>query len=103
MIFVSYPQLPSWKFWLTELQWLLTQSNNSWTAISRGAVAKGLSNAVEDEIVTNVIAKYSYGVVYMTPFDPTQHLEQDRYWCPYENIPLAKNQLRWYLRKVRSS
>jgi hypothetical protein len=87
---------------LTELQWPLTQSYNSWTAISRGAVAKGLCNTVEDEIVTNVIAKYSYGILYNTPFDPAQHLDQDRYLCPYENIPKARNQVRWYLRKVRS-
>jgi hypothetical protein len=57
---------------------------------------------VEDEIVTNVIAKYSYGILYNTPFDPAQHLDQDRYLCPYENIPKARNQVRWYLRKVRS-
>lgn len=73
----------------------------SWTAISRGAVAKGLSNTIDDEVVTNVISRYSYGVAYAARFDPRIHVEEDRYTCPYMKIDKAKNQVQWYLRRVR--
>jgi hypothetical protein len=76
-------------------------SSNSWSAISRGAVAKGLSNAVEDEIVTNVISKYSYGIAYSAVFDAKIHSIEDKYFCPIELVDKAAGQLRWYLKRVR--
>ena len=71
-----------------------------WSAISRGAVAKGLSTAIEDEIVTNAIAKYSYGICYNAPFNPKKHLDQDKYFCPIEQKEKASNQVTWYLKRV---
>jgi len=72
----------------------------SWTVISRGAVVKGRSSDVDEEIVTNVISRFSYGVVYNEPFNPAIHAREDRFVCPYENRPKARNQMRWYLRRV---
>lgn len=71
-----------------------------WSAISRGAVLKGLTTSVEDETVTNHIAKFSYGVVYNTEFDPAIHHIADKYLDPISNKYSARSQVQWYLRRV---
>jgi hypothetical protein len=73
-----------------------------WSAISRGAVIKGLSVGVEEETVTNCVAKFSYGVLYdSTNFDPAVHRIEDKYWDEFNGRYGAQNQIQWYLKRVR--
>ena len=64
-------------------------------------MAKGKSNSLEDEVVTNCITRYSYGFKSELPFEDHKHLREDRIWCPYRCRFDATNQMLWYLKKVR--
>jgi hypothetical protein len=69
----------------------------SWAAICRGAVLKGLGN----EVVVNHITKYHYGISYSPYFREGKHQENDKYIDEVENVPRARNQMTWFLNKVR--
>jgi hypothetical protein len=88
--------------WTSNLPSTNESKSLRWSAISRGAVIKGLSKGVEEETVTNCVAKFSYGVVYnSTHFDPAVHRIEDRYWDGFHSRYQAKDQMQWYLRRVR--
>ncbi|EQB48470.1 hypothetical protein CGLO_12301 [Colletotrichum gloeosporioides Cg-14] len=80
---------------------LQSQGNKPWTAICRGAVVQGLTRrnltpglSVK---VQSRIARASYGVGFNTRFDPSKHLEKDKFWCDVNQEWKAKNQIHWYL------
>jgi predicted adenine nucleotide alpha hydrolase (AANH) superfamily ATPase len=69
---------------------------NSWSAICRGAVLKGMS----DETVVNHIAKYHYGIHFQEKYDSRKHEEQDKVWDMVECEWKAYHQMRWYISRV---
>ena len=75
--------------------YMLTSSTR-WAAICRGAVMKGLGN----DIVLNYKSRYNYGTVFMEDFDERIHLAIDRETDDVRNIPIAKNQMDWFLLKA---
>ncbi|RDW67510.1 hypothetical protein BP6252_08906 [Coleophoma cylindrospora] len=72
----------------------ILRPTGSWSAISRGAVYKGLSNTAEEEAVTNHVSKFSYGVQYAAIFDASKHQSEDKYLCKFTGRMLARNQLQ---------
>jgi len=73
-----------------------------WTAISRGAVIKAMSDGQAGVKVTTRISRRNYGVKRRELFNPSLHLQIDRTYCPLRMEYQAKNQMIWYLRKVSS-
>ena len=71
-----------------------------WTAISRGAVIKAMSEGQAGVKVTSRISRRNYGVKRRELFDPSLHLQIDRVYCPLRMEYQAKNQMIWYLQKV---
>lgn len=68
--------------------------------ISRGAVIKGLSNSVQEETVVNFVSKLSYGVKYAARFDPSKHLQEDKFMDNLTGCDMARDQFKWYLKRV---
>lgn len=78
-------------------------TRTSWTAICRGAVLKALTNsALPGPIVQTRISRCNYGTRYHTDYNPTKHLQCDRYLDTVSGRPKARNQLQWYLKRVGS-
>ena len=51
--------------------------------------------------IISTIARASLGIDYATPFKEGEHLEMDKCWNEDEGMYMARNQMSWYLRKVR--
>jgi len=71
----------------------IQQPKDAWSAICRGAVLKGMSDAT----VTNHIAKYHYGIKFQEVFVDSKHLSVDKVWDMIECDWKAHNQMRWYI------
>jgi hypothetical protein len=71
-------------------------TRDSWAAICRGAVLRGLGN----QLVVNHISKYNYGITCAPDFQEGYHLEVDRVADAVRQVPVAKNQMRWFLHRV---
>ena len=88
------------------------------TAVCRGAALKARSNAIrarpdsddpdqEDPIrdhvgsVSSRVARFSYGISYMEPFEEGSHHPDDKIWHEASRKHLAANQMQWYIVKVR--
>lgn len=82
------------------------QSNGPrpWTAICRGAVIRGLSDAEiqsqKRSLILSRVSRHNYGIVYQPKFDEMKHDRQDRIMCPKELCYKAKDQMAWYLKMV---
>ncbi len=84
------------------------------TAICRGAVFKGFLDGLGTEAdsplncdaldtpikITSTIARASFGVSMREAWNGEKHLVEDRCWDEDELKWKAKNQMRWYLKKV---
>lgn len=91
---------------------MLTVITSRRSAICRGAVYKGFLDGMEipepiaRELpvqVTSTIARASYGMKYRIRFDESKHSEEDKVWSTDELEWKAKNQMKWFVRKVRGS
>jgi hypothetical protein len=75
-----------------------------WTAICRGAVIRGLSDAEiqsqSHSLVVSRVSRVSYGMSYRTRFDDDIHHLDDRIWDSQELCWKAENQMHWYLKRV---
>ncbi|KAI0857722.1 hypothetical protein F4860DRAFT_339391 [Xylaria cubensis] len=88
------------------------------TAICRGAVYKGFLSAIaksgqgkgNDRLrykteapiaITSTISRSHLGVSYECEFDPKKHPRENKYWSDTHMSYMAKDQLDWYLGKVR--
>jgi hypothetical protein len=78
---------------------LIQQPIKAWSAVCRGAVQRGATGG--GEIVCNHISKYSYGVTHLEDWDPKRYLQVDKIFDDRLQSDQAKNQMRWYLKKVR--
>ncbi len=80
-----------------------------WSSICRGATLWGLEHsqltaAVKDNpTVTSRLSRYSYGLQVATPYDPSKHLVQDRFYDKVVGTYKADNQMDWLLKRVRHS
>ncbi|KAJ2997102.1 hypothetical protein NUW58_g769 [Xylaria curta] len=80
------------------------------TAICRGAAIKGL---LEDQYkergaeapitIESTISRASYGITYMTRFEPLKHLEEDKKWNEHEAEWSASNQMKWHLQRGQNA
>lgn len=80
---------------------------NRWSSICRGATLWGLEHSQltatinDNPTVTSRLSRYSYGIV-MTPlYDPYKHLVQDRFYDKVEGTARARDQMDWFLKRVR--
>jgi len=84
------------------------------TAICRGAVFKGFLDGVcNGELTTpsggiletpimisSTVSRASFGNVFRSTFDATEHLQEDKVWSSNELEWKADNQMKWYLKRV---
>ncbi|KAG9257923.1 uncharacterized protein F5Z01DRAFT_692804 [Emericellopsis atlantica] len=82
---------------------LQSRGSKPWSAIARGAVFHGLSiSNISADMTFTVrarIARASYGVVYQPYFDEKRHSSADKIWSDEECAYMAKEQMKWFLRK----
>lgn len=76
-----------------------------WTAIFRGAVIRGLSDAEikskKSSMVISRVSRVNYGITFQTTFHETEHDAADKLWDSRELRYMATNQMEWYLKRVR--
>ncbi|KAK3398281.1 hypothetical protein B0T20DRAFT_498078 [Sordaria brevicollis] len=82
-----------------KIEVLQARGADPWTAICRGAVfhASALRGTGSSIKVEARISRASYGIGVSRVWDPTKHLDKDRYWCYLKEKWLAKNQMEWFL------
>ena len=78
-----------------------------WTAVSRGAVLRGIAQITDADSPTarieSRIARASYGtLVNRWPFEKDTDHPEDKEWCPYKQTYFAADQAQWFLRNVRA-
>ncbi|KJZ69823.1 hypothetical protein HIM_10776 [Hirsutella minnesotensis 3608] len=86
---------------------VVLQIEGAWSAVCRGACIWGLeqvdrpkfSSKGSSSTVTVRISRYNYGVLQCTPFDPDNHLAEDRFFHEARNTYYADNQMEWLLRR----
>ncbi|UPX15290.1 uncharacterized protein EKO05_0005744 [Ascochyta rabiei] len=71
---------------------------NAWSAVVRGAAAKGLEGDGRKHI-KNRKCRRNYGTECSRPFDAKQHKEIDAYICPFSGQKKARDQMAWGLKK----
>jgi len=71
------------------------QPPNAWTAVTRGAIIRGL----EGSITLVRMTRYHYGVTYYAPFDAATHSIDRRYWDSNEESYRARGCMEWYVTK----
>ncbi|KAK6529165.1 hypothetical protein TWF694_004377 [Orbilia ellipsospora] len=69
--------------------------DDAWSAVSRGAVLRGL----EGSLVTNRRCRRNYGTRINTVFDPTIHHEEDAFYSTDTGMKMARNQVSWIVEK----
>ncbi|KAF1930071.1 Hsp70 family protein [Didymella exigua CBS 183.55] len=69
-----------------------------WSAIVRGAAAKGLEGDGRKPI-KNRKCRRNYGTECMKPFDSKEHRDIDAYTCQYTGKKMAAEQMLWGLKK----
>ncbi|KUL89263.1 hypothetical protein ZTR_03713 [Talaromyces verruculosus] len=77
------------------------QPPNAWTAIVRGAVMMGLSNANTALSTVQVVsrrARKHYGMKLNVNFEKNIHDKNERYWCPYHGRHRVEA-MEWFIRK----
>ncbi|KAH8684361.1 hypothetical protein BGZ60DRAFT_523585 [Tricladium varicosporioides] len=76
---------------------------NTWTAIVRGAVMRGLqdrSGEPEMRMVASRLSQSTIGVVHVSPFVEGKHRSSHKYWDPYEGIYQCKDLLSCFVKKL---
>ena len=80
---------------------VIQQPVRSWSVVCRGAVHRGVQGG--DQIVTNHISKFSYGVIYQCSWQDGKFLLADKWFDDRRQSWAAVNQMNWYLKKVSRS
>jgi len=71
------------------------QPPNAWTAVTRGAVIRGL----EGSIALARMTRYHYGVTCSEIFDATKHSVERQYWDNTREIYRVADCMRWFVAK----
>jgi hypothetical protein len=74
----------------------LTERLVRWSAVVRGAAAKGLEGAKKSAIKIRKCRRY-YGTDFSPPFEAGKHKEADSYVDAYDGLKYARNQMAWLL------
>lgn len=77
----------------------VTNSHNfhRWSAVARGAVAKGLEG--ETKVVAARKNRRHYGIITRRDFKDGTHKEEDATCCAYTGVKRALNQMNWLLKQ----
>ncbi|KAH7170827.1 hypothetical protein EDB81DRAFT_909517 [Dactylonectria macrodidyma] len=80
---------------------LQSRGSKPWTAICRGAVVHGLTQSgLSSKLQVKIgarVARFSYGVMYVTTWKRGRHLACDKFWCEDRREHRAKDQMEWFL------
>ncbi|KAL1801372.1 hypothetical protein ACET3X_001714 [Alternaria dauci] len=68
----------------------------AWSAVARGAAAKGLEDEKKGAIMIRKCRKY-YGTNFSPLFQAGKHKEADSYICPFDGTKRASCQMEWLL------
>lgn len=71
---------------------------NAWSAVVRGAAAKGLEGDGRTPILARKCRRH-YGTPHAAKFVAGKHREADSYICRYTGEKMANNQINWLLKK----
>ncbi|KAF2449569.1 hypothetical protein P171DRAFT_507242 [Karstenula rhodostoma CBS 690.94] len=71
---------------------------HAWSAIARGAAAKGLEQGGKTPIKGRKCRRH-YGTACTEPFQPKKHREQDFYICSFTGKKRANKQMSWMISK----
>ncbi|KAI8935100.1 hypothetical protein NX059_007695 [Plenodomus lindquistii] len=85
-----------------DLGLITIRPNYAWSAVARGAAAKGLevgNSDPESGIVRNRKCRRNYGNTCNSSFDPAIHSKHDAYICEYTGRKKATHQASWLLTK----
>lgn len=77
---------------------LIINLYDRWSAIVRGAAAKGLE-ADDSGAIRSRICRRHYGTACNSQFQPRQHEEIDAFVCPFTGLKRARNQMDWIIKK----
>lgn len=72
--------------------------SESLEAVSTGAVLSELLGT--GNVVDIHLSRINIGIVCNDLFNKTLHIEEDKFFCKYELVHLAKDQILWYVHKV---
>lgn len=86
--------------WTSGISTRLLQPREAATAIVRGAVTKGLETAGFSRTRITRRVRRSYGVIVNESFVDSKHRLEDRCLNMDTGQVLAKNQIRWFIKKV---
>jgi len=70
-------------------------STDSWTACVRGALQRGL----QDAMVLSRKCRFHYGVLSNSTFREEFHPLSSRFWCPRREVWLAADMMKWYIKQ----
>ncbi|KAL8831907.1 MAG: hypothetical protein Q9170_005100 [Blastenia crenularia] len=85
--------------WASGTQIRVIQPREASTAIARGAVMKALETAGHSKTRITRRSRKWYGVTINEPFIQGVHVDEDRYPDTGTGQVLARNQVRWFIRK----
>ncbi|KAI4660944.1 uncharacterized protein J4E79_005512 [Alternaria viburni] len=71
---------------------------NSWSAVVRGATAKGLEGSDNNAVLKRKSRRY-YGTPYSLPYSRRLHDKRDIYYDPFDGRKMAYNQMSWLVKK----
>jgi len=71
------------------------QPPNAWTAVTRGAIIRGL----EGSITRVRITRYHYGITCNEPFDSANHPIDRRFWSSIQETYRTRGCMEWYVAK----
>ena len=70
-----------------------------WTAVVRGAALLGIEKSTSRALCTMTACPRSYGISVSEIFSEILHDARDRFKDPITNTPMAKEQLKWLIKK----
>ncbi|KAF2192229.1 hypothetical protein K469DRAFT_620267 [Zopfia rhizophila CBS 207.26] len=76
----------------------LKEVSRPWSAVVRGAVAKGLEPH-SDSLISMRKCRRSYGIATSQPFSNFKHANEDEYDDPFDGTKKAKDQMLWLIKK----
>lgn len=72
--------------------------NHRWSAVARGAVAKGLESD-DSRVVAKRKNRRHYGTSVRRDFVKGMHMEKDAFICQYTGVKRARHQMNWLLKQ----
>jgi hypothetical protein len=77
----------------------MTDFITRWSAVVRGAVAKGLESTGKEDLIYMRKCRRHYGTPASEPFNAFKHSEEDAYIDEHTGEKYAKGQMTWLINK----